>query len=364
MSNYEKYKDIFTQRRNSSNNGFEEFPIIVSPNSVLFVSSNGDLITLNTASLMQYASVGSASYALSASYASNNSNTASYALQSLSASYASNGATESASYATNALSASYASNGATETASYANTSSVTVFNGERSIKRTGYSGLNVGGTSVVDFLNNFFFPFVSATVSDTPVGTTLYQRGTSNTFTLTSTILANDEITFGSASVKRDGIEWSGSIIPPLSFAIPDIVTSNHSYQTFVQVDNNGNPTIISSNTSNVSFIYPYLWGMSTVAGLNGSSLYNAFTKQIVVSGDKTVSLIGNVTYIYFAYPSTYPALTSIIDPNGFEVIGNFEYSSSVSVSSNGLFSDWTTNYRVYRTKLVSDPNGNYQFNQ
>ncbi len=152
---------------------------------------------------------------------------------------------------------------------------------------------------------------------------------------------------------------------PPYSFTFTDTgITTNHSYVCYVQVDNNGTPAIISSGTRVASFIYPYLWGMSSTAGLSGTALYNAFTKQVVTSGNKTVSMVGSVVYIYFAYPAAYPALSSILDPNSFEVIGNFEYSSSVSVTSTGLDSDWTANYRVYRTALVSDPNGNYQFRQ
>jgi hypothetical protein len=129
-----------------------------------------------------------------------------------------------------------------------------------------------------------------------------------------------------------------------------------------VQTNNNGNPTVINSSARAASFIYPYLWGTSSIAGLSGTSLYNAFSRQTVASGNKTVSMIGNVVYIYFAYPSSYGSLVSILDPNTFEAIGNFDHSSSVSVTSTGLTYNWTTNYEVYRTTLVSDPNGNYQF--
>jgi hypothetical protein len=262
-----------------------------------------------------------------------------------------------------AIGGQVASSSISEHAISADTSSFTEFNGSRPIKRTGYVGVNVGGGDVVSFLNNFFFPFVPATIAISPAGTTYYQQGTAPNFTVTTTITANDVVTFGSASVKRDGNVWNTSTLPPLSFGFSDTaITSNHSYISYAQIDNNGTPAIITSNTSTAAFIYPYLWGMSVTPGLSDNALYSAFTKQVVVNGNKTVSLIGNVTYIYFAYPATYAALSSILDPNGFEVIGNFEHSSSVSVASNGLNTDWTANYRVYRSRLVSDPNGSYQF--
>jgi hypothetical protein len=324
----------------------------------------------NVPETASYATIAlSSSYTQTASYVSGISETSSYAIQALSASYVS-GVSETSSYAIRALTASYASN-ASETASYANqatlaeTASYEYFNGNRSIKRSGYSGLNVGGMNVATFLNNFFFPFISATIAVSPSGTSYYQQGTNPNFTVTATITANDETIFGSGSMKKDGSAWNSASVPPLSFAFTDAnITSNHSYYATVSVDNNGSPTTITSNTSNVSFIYPYLWGTSSVAGLSGASLWSTMSRQVVTSGNKTVNFVGSVVFMYFAYPATYPALTSILDPNGFEVIGNYEYTSSVSVTSVGLYSDWTTNYRVYRTRIVSDPNGNYQFKQ
>jgi len=63
------------------------------------------------------------------------------------------------------------------TASYAITSSEgqTYFDGNRSIKRTPYSGLNVGGTTLKQFVENFFFPVVQATISINSSGTTYYE---------------------------------------------------------------------------------------------------------------------------------------------------------------------------------------------
>jgi hypothetical protein len=238
-----------------------------------------------------------------------------------------------------------------------------LFNGNRTIKRSPYTSLNVGGTDVNQFLENFFFPFISATIAISSGGTTYYETGTTQNVSVSTTITANDETIFGEATVKKDLVNWNSSSVPPYTFAFTDTgVTADHSYISYVPVDNNGSPTVILSNIKSVSFIYPYLWGMSTTPGLEGTSLYTSLTKSIQTQGNKTVSMIGNVVYMYFCYPATYPVLTSILDPNTFEAFGNFEYSASVPVTSSGLGTDWMTNYKVYRTILVSDPNGNYQF--
>lgn len=56
-------KDIFIQRR-TSNNKFEEHPLVVHPNSVIITDSNNDLMMVPSASL----SIDSASFAYTASY--------------------------------------------------------------------------------------------------------------------------------------------------------------------------------------------------------------------------------------------------------------------------------------------------------
>ena len=312
-------KDIFIQRRPTIGHGFEEYVFTSTPNNVVVFDNNSNLTSIDYLTL---------------------ANTLSPLLTSTSQS-------TSASYAVFA-----------ETSA---TSSFMSFNGNRPIKRSGYSGLNVGGIDVDDFLNNFFFPFVSATVSISGGG--LYETGSLQTVSVYSSITQNDETLFGTGSVYKDGVLWNiESTIPPYSFTFNDVnVSSNHTYQTFVSVNNNGSPTTISSGTTSISFIFPYLWGMSVTSGLSGTSLYNAFTPQIVNEGSKTISLNGSAVYIYFAYPSSYPDLTSILDPNSFQVIGSFT-KSTVSVTSTGLTNNWTTNYKVYQTQLVASPAGNFQF--
>ena len=72
MPNYQKAKDIFTQRK-VVDGTFEEYPLVVQPNSVIVTDAANNLIMVTTASLI--AGTGSIEFATSASYA----NTASYA---------------------------------------------------------------------------------------------------------------------------------------------------------------------------------------------------------------------------------------------------------------------------------------------
>ena len=251
------------------------------------------------------------------------------------------------------------------TASVAVTSGDVPFNGNRAIKLDDpdFNSVNVGGSTVTEFLENLFFPFVSATVALNS-GTTYYQTGSSNNITLTATVTSNDETSFGSGSIKRDGVEIYTDATPTPSFGTTDTaVMVDRTYYAYLQVDNDGSPTVVGSSAKNIRFVYPILYGTSSTAGLTGTDLYGAMLKSNIAQASSVArSFVGTGVYIYYAVPASYNALTSILDPNSFELIDSFDYSSSVSVTSTGLSSDWTTNYKVYRLTNLANPNGTFTF--
>lgn len=243
------------------------------------------------------------------------------------------------------------------------TASFIPFNGNRSITRSPYAGVNLGTDGVVAFLNAFFFPFVSATISINST-TVYYETGSSQNVTVNGSITANTETLFYSGSIRRGGYDWY-TFTSASSYTTTETgVSSSRIYQSFMQVGNNGSPTLIQSTAKSVSFILPYLWGISTTAGLSGNSLYTelAANKSITTQATKSPSFSGISTYIYFAYPATYTDLTSIKDPNNFEILSSFERSGSVQVTSSGLTHNWMAIYKVYRLKLQANPNGTYIF--
>jgi hypothetical protein len=259
------------------------------------------------------------------------------------------------------------SGGSSDTASYV------PFNGDRAITRNDpdFLGLNVGGESTVEFLNNFFFPFLASTMTLSSIGTTLRETGSGHTVPLSGTITGNSETIFESTgSVFKGGVLYapfnSGSTysITPNDIVTGSSGTSSYSYQSRIWVDNNGSPGFIYSNTRTVSYIFPYLYGTSPIEGLSGTTLYNELTKSVSNQGDKTGIVMGGLgVYIYFCYPDSYPDLTSIKNPSLLEFISAFEYSGSVPVTSSGagLAVDWMRNYKVYRTILQSDPDTSSQ---
>lgn len=247
--------------------------------------------------------------------------------------------------------------GTSDTASYM------AFDGNRPITRNdpSWQGVNVGTDNVVNFLDKFFFPFNAATISINS-GTTYYETGSSQNISINGSVTSNSETVFGSGSVRRNGIDWY-TFPSASSYSTTDTgVSSSQVYQTLMQVGNNGSPTLINSSVKSVAFIYPFLYGMSPTAGLSGTALYTALSKDVSLFGNKTYSLTGFVQYIYFAYPATNPDLVHVLDPNLFDMISSFELTSSVPVTSSGLTTNWNATYKVYQLHLQADPFGNYQF--
>ena len=122
-------------------------------------------------------------------------------------------------------------------------------------------------------------------------------------------------------------------------------------------------PNIISSAT--LTYVYPIYYGMSTVdystAPDNLES--NTFlTKSVVAEGStQDIFLNGTSSFIYFAYPNDWAALTSIKDLNtGFEYLGSSPAFTNYTMSnqSGSVTAPWGNQiYRVYQY-YANYPNG------
>jgi hypothetical protein len=242
-------------------------------------------------------------------------------------------------------------------ASYSLSSSYVYFDGDRAITRNDpdFIGINVGGTDVVTFLNNFFFPFVSATVSINS-GTTYYEIGSSPDITVNGIIVPNDETMISTGIVYKDSSVWNTiDTIPPYPYSFADNgVTDNHSYQTVIQTLDNGN---ISSGTKTVSFIAPFIYGVSNYLNLSGSILH-ALTLDVSPLGNKAYTITGATTRLRFAYPAIYPDITKVLDPNLFVVTSALIQTIVPMVGLNGF----TENYKLYTWNSVANFSGVYQF--
>ena len=97
------------------------------------------------------------------------------------------------------------------------------------------------------------------------------------------------------------------------------------------------------SNSLSYTFVYPFYYGVGA-QGLTGAQIRSTLT-LLVKTPSNTVTVTSPSSQVfYLAYPDTSPALTSILDTNGFETISDYTLRT---VSITGLDSTSQT-YKVY----------------
>jgi hypothetical protein len=201
----------------------------------------------------------------------------------------------------------------------------TNFNGNRVITRSNINGVTPGGTDVVTFLNNLFYPFVGATISLNSyslqeLGTTFGQVTFNGSITQNSeTIINNLQYMNGNTVLSTVPNPNFGNFSS--GFALNLI--SNTELKARVTANNNGSPsTIISSQ--NVIFEAPSYAGSGSLnLTNNGLTLRNVLSGQSSPSNNgkslisKPSERIINFTtngYYYFTYPSGWGLLSQIQD--------------------------------------------------
>lgn len=154
--------------------------------------------------------------------------------------------------------------------------------------------------------------------------------------------------------------QTSGGAIPNGGNSLYSWTGSFSDNTTFsAQVDDNGatgGPTTVSGS-ANFVFVYPYYVGAGA-PGLSAASVAG-LTKRVITSTTSRTETISatNGQVFYFAYPSSYGALTSILDVNNFETLPDWTLRTE---SITGLDGSSQT-YRIYE---FENPvlTGSYQY--
>lgn len=105
-----------------------------------------------------------------------------------------------------------------------------------------------------------------------------------------------------------------------------DIITD----KTFTLSASDGENTV--SKSISYKFVAPYYIGVSTTNTLTETEII-ALTKKLEAKGTKTIDYTTAQSYMVFAYPKSYGAISSVIDQNGFNVTDSF-VRSTVTVNS------------------------------
>jgi len=116
-------------------------------------------------------------------------------------------------------------------------------------------------------------------------------------------------------------------------------VSSNTVYQAIV-----GDGVHTGSASVSFTYVSAYYYGVAA-PGLDISIDGGGLTKLVIENSPTITESFSPTSQVYyFAYPSSYPALTSILDTNGFETIGDWTVSTVAVTNSYGN----TVNYRQY----------------
>lgn len=119
--------------------------------------------------------------------------------------------------------------------------------------------------------------------------------------------------------------------------------------------------TTTTSNSQTITAAFAYYYGVGA-QGLTPAQVA-ALTKLVIANTATLTESFTTVNQVaYFAYPDSYPALTSIKDINGFETISSWNVSTGNSIT-NGF--SQTTTYRIYEFQNLTTVAGfQYTFKQ
>ncbi len=218
-------------------------------------------------------------------------------------------------------------------------------------------GIQSGSTFTAQTLQNMFdsllYPYIAPSISLSANPTTGTIREFGNTVTTTTlngnTTKHTNNITL--VDFYRNGVLIHTQASPfanggTETYVDTTPVTTNG--VTFTARAGDGTQTI-TSNTIGYTFVYPFYYGVGA-QGLTGAQIRSTLT-SLIKTPSNTVTVTSPTSQVfYLAYPDTSPALTSILDTNGFETFSDYTLRT---VTITGLDGTPQT-YKVYEYKNVT----------
>lgn len=217
------------------------------------------------------------------------------------------------------------------------------------------AGTVLKGQTVLSVLEQLLFPYIAFTMnvqSISPSGT--YEKGTSVTITSVTV-----KITSGTKPVTNIKLyesnkttllgEKTSGISTNNTFSINKTVTSAVS---FYATATDGQSSL-NDSSSFLAFYDPTFYGVLDVGYTLTSDLITGKSKELKANKSNTRTYNATNQHPFIAYPSSYGALTSIKDGNGFECISDFNNSTINLTVKSG-----TVSYRIYVLKSATTGEG------
>jgi hypothetical protein len=100
------------------------------------------------------------------------------------------------------------------------------------------------------------------------------------------------------------------------------------------------------TRTTTVRWYSPTYYGVSAPAAT--TTTIQAMTKAVQAKADRTYAFSPTVQVFYYAYPASFGVLTSILDANGFETIGDWTLRVENFNNNSPDYEGVTTSYNIY----------------
>ena len=225
---------------------------------------------------------------------------------------------------------------------------------------------DLNGKSWQEIIDAMFYPYTKPLliVTGTPNGG-LFEKGNNQTITNVRAVVTKKSKKITSVEVfdestslgSKTGTEVQNG--GTFDFAVNVAVNSINKQLTVKVTDETGSDNIVSALTGAFTFVYPYYVGVCGEGATIDETLVKGLTKKIENKANKSISYTTNNQCMVFAYPKSYGAIKSIIDPNNFDVTATF---TSTTVSVTGL--DGTAqDYYVYVNGASTQSNFTMKFN-
>ena len=196
------------------------------------------------------------------------------------------------------------------------------------------AGADLNNMTTHEILNTLLFPYVPFTLGSTSRTAKAATLENGATQTLSTVTISVNKKSKPITSVKL----LNGSTV--LEEKTGDVVAGGGTIKfenlgITVSKDNNPNlkitvtdgQTVDSANVGASTFVYPYYMGECAANDEIDADLIKGLTKKVVSKGAQTVTHTCSYGRRIIAYPKAHGALASILDPNGYETIGDYTCS-------------------------------------
>ena len=194
----------------------------------------------------------------------------------------------------------------------------------------------------------------------------IYALGGSQTFTWGTTNSSNVQVNslvikdYTTSTTLGSGLANTGTSTLAIGSAVTN--TATNAVHQWSLDGTNTNSVAMATTYFTVTWYSPFYYGVGAAA-LSVANL-QALTKQVVAKANHTYTFNPTSQKMYYAYPASYGTLTSIIDPNGFNITADWTLSTPTFTNNPTNYNGGSVTYNVYEyNNLTTQTSFNVIFN-